>query len=214
MLKLFRKFKKIKKKKEYKEPKLEKLFTITHKNNIDHMQIIKEHSIKKHFEYLDIIDEFGDFNYRHVIIKRYQDFMRGDIIKQDIFALKFDNIKYVITYSNNEIKISESKTINDEIYETTLYINKSNNDYCIGKYIHDRFKSTKFNKWYPNSLEYFNLDERVAKEITKNLINDLSNNSFILKILDLEYIKDFFKEKTNWDIFKNGKVKKKKELFF
>ena len=196
-------------KKKYVKPDIEKLFEIKHTKNSIYMKIFINHNIMKHFEYLDILDEFKDFNYRNAIIDKKQDFMLGDIIKQDIYVLRYNNIKYVIANSKNEIKISKSVAIKDEFYETTLYINKLNNDYSIGKYIHNKFKSTNFCKWYPNHIDYFNLDEITAKDAVKDLLDSLNNINKIEEILDLNFIKYFLKEKTKWDIFINSKVKTK-----
>ena len=211
MFKLFRKKSNniIINKKKYVKPDIEKLFEIKHTKNSIYMKIFINHNIMKHFQYLDILDEFKDLNYRNIIMDKKQDFMCDDIIKQDIYVLRYDNIIYVIANSCNEIKISKSVSIKDEYYETTLFINKLNNDYDIGKYIHDKFKSTKFCKWDPNHIDHFNLDEITAKNITKDLLDSLNNIEKIEEILDLDFIKCYLKEKTKWDIFENNKVKTK-----
>lgn len=116
------------------------------------------------------------------------------ILKQKIYIIKENNLKYFITLCENQIQISQYKTIDSNIYETELRINGDNHEYKIIKSIHDLNYSTGEIKWYPSKEsdhKYFVLDKIEALSLASELLNNLNKIKKINNVLILRYIYDF-----------------------
>lgn len=100
------------------------------------------------------------------------------ILKQKIYIIKEDNLKFFITLHDNQIQILQYKTNDSNIYETELDINGNNYEYKIIQSIQDLNRSTGKINWYPskeNDSKYFILDKKEALFLASELLNNLNN---------------------------------------
>lgn len=113
------------------------------------------------------------------------------IIKQKIYIIEKNNLKFFITITDNQVQIFQYKTLENNIYETYLQTNFTNYKYRIIKSIHDLNYSTGQVKWYPckgDMVKYFSLDKSEAHFLLKDLLENIKRIKNIEEKLDIEKI--------------------------
>ena len=213
MFKLFKRNQSIQiidKKREYSKPNMDILFKFCYDDNFTKLEILKEHKVIDFCIFSHELEKFAslgikDLNLRHVITEGSCTFQDEMLSQQNIYMFKANNKDYTISTSIDIIQISERELINNNTYEYTLNIDFNKDKYTIGKYIHNKWKSTFYDKWYPNGLIL--LEEEQALEITKILLSNLENIENIHDILDINNIYSFIIDHTNWDLKCNSHQK-------
>lgn len=126
------------------------------------------------------------------------------LVKQKIYIIEKDNLKFFITLNNDQLQISQYKTIDSNIYETVLEINNKNNEYKITKLTHDLGYSTGEVKWYPSkkgTLKFFILEEQDAIILLSELLNNLQNLKNINNIIDFDDLCIFLNTKISLNYY-------------
>lgn len=213
MFKLFKRNKQvhiIDKKMGYNKPNMDTLFKFFVDNNFTKLEILKDIKLIDFCNFSCELEKnvslgIKDLNLRCVITKGSCTFQDEIMPQQNIYMFRFNNKDYTISTSLDMIKISERELIEKNTYEYTLNIDFNKDKYTIGKYIHNKFKSTFYDKWYPNGLII--LDEEKALEITKALLSNLESIENIHDILDINNIYFFMNNHTNWNLRRNSHQK-------
>lgn len=160
----------------------------------------------KFYDYVKTIDEcYGELNKiflpMKVFVTNGGNIMNWILYKQKIYIFKYNNYDYMISVSDNEIKISQT-ILRDNLYHETELIYKNNEKkYTVYKLIHDLNRSTKCPKWYPEEENNnFYLDKDEAFSMLEDLfinLNKIDNIKDIIEDLDEieEYIKNDFGNK-------------------
>ena len=143
------------------------------------IKIKKECTLEEYSSNIDKYDEVKDL---HIPIRLI--YQNKAIEEKNVYIFKHNNFDYVVTTSNKNIKISERKLLEDNVYETEIEINKENNDYTITEYIHNDNLSTKSVKWYPATTNYFSLDKKEAFDLVRKTLDNLNSTPFVDKIFD------------------------------
>lgn len=169
------------------------------KNKLD---VIKERDyilidIKKECSFVEYLCEIKNYedSAKQIPIRMFildsNDFIHSKLRKQKIYCFENYGFEYIISISNNKIKISQSN-INDKlIYETTLEIEPTN--FYITNYIHDLNYNTKVCKSYVNndvfeSIEELELNKKEALSLAQKLLDNLKNVSSLYKMINIYFI--------------------------
>ena len=199
-------------KKEYVKPEISKTLKYSENDGIKKLEILENDSMYDFCNYIVQLQndklvgwDLKNLNLRHIICESGS-IDSTMVYKQIIYFFKNNNKDYVIAISKNIVKISERELIDKDTYESTLDINFDENKYSIGKYIHDEWMSTKYNKWYPEGIML--LDENDAMNTSIDLLNNLKNIDYIDNIVSLDKVYDFLENNTHWNI-KNKKATKR-----
>ena len=208
MFKLFKKDRNkktlLQNKKEYVKPEISKTLNYSENCGIKKLEIYEDDSMYNFCNY--IVDLQNDklvgwdlksLNLRHIICESGS-IDSAIVYKQIIYFFKNNNKDYVIAISKNIVKISERELIDKDTYESTLDINFDENKFSVGKYIHDEWMSTKYNKWYPEGIML--LDENDAMNTTIDLLNNLNKIDYIVDIISLEKLYYFLENNTQWKL--------------
>lgn len=204
MFKLFRpkkQYKIVDTKKIYIKPDINKLFETIKTNNYLILNIIKKIKLIDFCNFTVELEKYRDLgikdiNLRHIICDTHS-IPGGNVLKQKSYIFKYNHKDYVISLSDDVIKISERELIDKHIYESTLDINYQTSEYCIGKYIHTDWHDTIYNKWYPS--EFCTLEEDKAIETFNNLLNNLKEIPFINDIININNIYKFMNNNNDWN---------------
>ncbi len=199
----------INKKKEYIKPDINTLFRVFNSNNCTKLEIMKEHKAIDFCHFSIELEKFmdlgiKDLNLRHVITNGFS-FQEQTLPSQNIYIIRANNKDYTISTSNDKVQISESTLIDNYTHESTLDIDFNNDTYTIGKYIHNEYKSTIYDKWYPSGILL--LKEETALETTQNLLSNLEKIENIENVLDINSIYNFMINHTGWNLKPNNHQK-------
>lgn len=143
------------------------------------IKIIKECTLEEYSSNIDKYDEVKDL---HIPVRMI--FQNKTIEEKNVYIFNHNNFDYIITTSNKNIQISERKSLENNIYESIIKINKESNTYNIAEYIYDDNYSNKSLKWYPTNFDYFSLEKKEALNIAKNTLDNLNSTPFVNKIFN------------------------------
>ena len=208
MFKLFKKDRNkkilLQNKKEYVKPEISKTLNYSENCGIKKLEIYEDDSMYNFCNYIVDLQndklvgwDLKNLNLRHIICESGS-IDSAIVYKQIIYFFKNNNKDYVIAISKNIVKISERELIDKDTYESTLDINFDENKFSVGKYIHDEWMSTKYNKWYPEGIML--LDENDAMNTTIDLLNNLNKIDYIVDIISLEKLYYFLENNTQWKL--------------
>lgn len=108
--------------------------------------------------------------------------------KQKIYNFQYKEIKYIITISNNQINISQSKIEDDFIYETIIEIVEGKG-YNISSNIHklnyDTKESKKYSTYNNCEIKELTINKKEAIKSAQLLLDELRKVDFIYKIINV-----------------------------
>jgi len=150
--------------------------------------IMKECSFS---EYLDELKKYENYTKEipiKMLILDSNNFIHSKILKQKIFCFENYGFEYIISMSNNRIKISQSNIKDNNIYETTLEIEPTN--FHVTNYIHDLNYRTRVCKGYDNNIDNreLELDKKEALSLAQQLLEKLKNMNTLYKMINIYYI--------------------------
>lgn len=113
------------------------------------------------------------------------------LFRQKLYILKNNKCDYMISVSDNIIRISQTILKDDLYYETELDYKINEKEFTVYKLIHDLNRSTKCPKWYPEEeSSNFYLDKYEAKEMLENLFDNLEEikniDNIIMNLNDIK----------------------------
>lgn len=150
--------------------------------------------IKEECSFIEYIEKLENYKDEKILIPTRMfildssDFIDSKLQKQKICYFSNLGFEYIITLSDNKIKISQRNIEGKHIHETMLVIDDSN-EYSITKYIHDSNNKIKVCEEYINNNSKDKLlDKKEAIFLAQYLLDNLKNMSTLYKIINIYYI--------------------------